>query len=402
MAETTYFPHSGLIAAGRHEELGPFVPIIGTMTAAQRNPSLLDVAHRDYQTPTSTKLYSQQLAALTAALHANRDKIMAGQINMNSLTGAAFVEGKSNLDHLILVKLHQQLQGALQRWFYLDEMFTSMPMDKLTMRISFKDNPAAAQKIPRRQEYNIARVAYDEILFNLEKLVVAYDMPIEDPMRALINPVQPLKDANEYANKYARELDALEALKELKYVYKKDAAAGEKFDSDELSDVQNTNAEAISNPTTIGAGGIHSAFKTVNEIQTARTEFLTENDNILTHAACSPKTAMEIAQNTWTGPNTIFNVEAYRTAGGVRPFPGLSDATMVISAICPNDILYWSSKPSLPLVLGEGPKMTQSWNDYDRWTDKTASADFYQYKCAHEDLNEITRKFGCIMKISSA
>ena len=75
---------------------------------------------------------------------------------------------------------------------------------------------------------------------------------------------------------------------------------------------------------------------------------------------------------------------------------------MVISAVCPNDILYWSSKPSLPLVLGEGPKITQSWNDYDRWTDKTASADFYQYKCAHEDLNEITRKFGCIMKISSA
>ena len=390
-----------MLAAGYHEERSASTPLIGRMSGwgpgglVARDSRLLDSAYREIATPTNTRLYSRQLAALTASLRANRERILAGQ-----LSAATYVEGKDNLDHLILVKLHQQLQGALQRWFYLDEMFTSMPMDKLTMRISFKDDPAAAQRIPRRQQFNIARVAYDEIVFNLEKLVVAYDMPIEDPMRALINPVQPLQQANEYANKYARENDAFEALKELKYYYKKDAAAGEEFDAE--APVNNTNAEAISNPNTIGAGGVHSLYKSVNEIQTARTKFMKINDCILTHAACSPKTAMEIAQNTWTAPNTIFNVEAYRTAGGVRPFPGLSDATMVISAIVDDDRLYWSSKPSLPLVLGEGPKITQKWTDHSRWTEATAGADFYQYKCAHEDLSDIERKFGCIMQVSSA
>ena len=225
-------------------------------------------------------------------------------------------------------------------------------------------------------------------------------MPIEDPLRALLSPTEPLEHSNEYAQKFAREVDAKEALKELKYYYKKDGKAGEEFDAEVLP--QNTDAEMISNPLPMDAGGVHSKSRVANEIQIMRNKFMKQNDVILTHGACNSKTAMELAQNTWTGSNTIFNVEAYRTGGGVRNFPGISDATMVISEILDDNLVYWSSKPTATLVLGEGPKMTRAWDDNDTWTEKTASADFYQYKCAHEDLSEITRKFGCIMPLSSA
>ena len=127
---------------------------------------------------------------------------------------------------------------------------------------------------------------------------------------------------------------------------------------------------------------------------------MAQNDVILTHFACSPRTAQEIAQNTWTEPNTIFNVEAYRTNGGVRPFPGLSDATMVISQVVPENVLYGASKPNNVLVKAEGPKITKTWEDNSRFTMQTATADFHQYKCAHEDLT-MDRKFGVIVDLQT-
>ena len=139
----------------------------------------------------------------------------------------------------------------------------------------------------------------------------------------------------------------------------------------------------------------------VNEVQQMRNDFMEEFDMILTHFACSPITAMEIAQNTWTEPNTIFNVEAYRTNGGIRPFPGMSDATMVIAQVVPQNVLYCTVKPTNVMTLGEGPKITRSWEDNSRFAQQTAMADFHQYKCAHEDIT-FDRKFAVIAEISSA
>ena len=387
----TLFPDRGVLVKGYHEEWTGAQQLVGAVSLEKPKVPQYNVGP-----DTKTNLFDRQMAALTASIARNRNKIIAGQ-----LTAADYVQNKDNLDHLILVRLHNQLQGALQKWFFLDEMFTSIQMDKLTLRMSFRDNPAAAQKVPRRQQYDVARVAYDEVVFNLEKLVTAYDMPIEDPLRALLSPIEPLEQSNEYAQKYARENDAFEALKKLKYYYdpSKSQNSGEWFTAE--SAPADTNVARIPNPNTLAAGDVHSKFKTVNEIQKMRTRFMVENDLILTHGACSPKTAMELAQNTWTQPNTIFNVEAYRTAGGVRNFPGISDATMVISAMVDDDVVYWTSKPSAPMVLGEGPKMARSWEDNDTWVSKNATADFYQYKCAHEDLSDITRKFGVIMPIST-
>lgn len=265
----------------------------------------------------------------------------------------------------------------------------------------FRDNPAAAQWVPRHERFDVTAVAYDEVVFDLQKLVTAFSVPIEDPLRAMISPIPPFQETNDFANKYARELEAYKALKQLKYYYDKSKAGRAAFETESAGTVTNDNDSRISNPNTLGADAVHSTYKPANEFQKMRTAFLKLNDVILTHGACSPTTAMEIAQNTWTAPNTIFNVEAYRTAGGVRPFPGLSDATMVISPVVDDNVVYWSSKPLAPLVKGEGPKITKEWTEEAEWVDQTATADFFQYKCAHEDL-ELERQFGCITEISTA
>ena len=384
----TYMPQSQVYIEGNHESM-PYHPSLLARTKITKPDGKLDASENKLvSTPLNPTI--KRLASLIAN---SREQILTGQ-----LSAADFEAQRENLDHLILIRLYNQLMGEQFRWFHLDNMFNSINVDSLLLRMSFKDNPAAAQKVGRRQQYDTAKVEYDEIKFELEKVVVSYDVPIEDPLRALIDPVLPLQQSNDYSMAYFREKEALEGLQNLKYHYTKDATGAAKFTS--TSAPTDNNTKRISNPDTLTSGNVHSNYKVVNQIQDMRNDFMEENDVILTHFACSPRTAQNLAQNTWTEPNTIFNVEAYRTNGGVRPFPGLSDATMVISQVVGENVLYAASKPNNVLVKAEGPKITKTWEDNSRFTMQTATADFHQYKCAHEDLT-MSRKFGVILDLNT-
>ena len=130
----TFFPDSGAVVRGYHEDFTG-----GEALMASLDVQMPEVPQYKVGPDTSIKMYDQELAALAASVDRNRDAIRMRQLN-----AAAYVENKANLDHLILVRLHNRLQGAMQKWFFLDEMFTSITMDKLTLRMSFRDNPAAA------------------------------------------------------------------------------------------------------------------------------------------------------------------------------------------------------------------------------------------------------------------
>ena len=393
----TYYPKSQMIVKGAHE--GAMNPNMNFLAASDttlqtREETLSGNVKQlvaSYQT--KTNLHNYSLQQLAASISQNKLKIRTGQ-----LTAADYEAQRDNLDHLILIRLHQQLMGEQERWFYLDEMFNTLTLDTLLYRMSFQNNPAATQEVGPREEYDTAKVEYDEISFSLTKKVTSWDIPIEDPLRALINPITPLQKNNEWSNLYYRENDALKALQAIGNHYTKDATGAGKFTA--TSAPTDNATKRISNPSDLASGNVHSDNKTVNELQDLRNAFLKQYDMDLTHWACSPKTAMAIAQNTWTQNNTIFNVEAYRTRGGVRSFPGLADATMVISIACPDNVLYAVNKPFGALWKAEGPKITKSWEDNTRWTQQTAKADFFQYKCAHEDLT-LNRKFGVIVDLES-
>ena len=384
----TYFPTTQAFYQGSHEVLPQNSYGNGALIASLRKTI------KDKKLSLKTTMLDKKYKQLSAVIRQNRGNILSG-----ALTAADFTSNRANLDSLILIRLFNQLMGEQKQWFHLDNMFNGMDVDKLLLRIPFKDNPAAAQLVPRREEYDTTLVKYDEIQLDLPKIVTSHDLPIEDPLRSLIDPLLPLQQSDAYAMNFFRENEALAALQKLGNHYTKNATKKARFTA--ATAPNDTATARVSNPDTLAPGNVHSDHKMVNEIQNARTGFLEEYDVSLTHFAMSPKTAMAIAQNTWTENNTIFNVEAYRTEGGVRAFPGLADATAVISIVVPDNVIYAGSKPNNIFIKAEGPKITKSWDDPNHWTQQTALADFHQYKCAHEDLSKITRKFGLIIDLQT-
>ena len=409
--DVTYMPTTGAYYRGHEENMRHGMQVLAQLenpmfptgdatstlatSAAQAYPRNLGTPGSYTDTPDIKKYATQILDPETYG--------MAEQIGLNkrailerTLTAADVEGGRDNLDHLILIRLYNQLMGDQMRWFHLDNMFNEMVVDKLLLRMSFRDNPSVVQEVPPRQPYDITKVTYDEIKFDLTKKVTSWDIAMEDPMRALISPMIPLEQSNQYAMAHYREIEGLDALKQLKYHYNRAGDKGEKFD---LQAAPGNDAGKLHSLARITGQNVHSAFYPVDQLQEARNEFMEENDCMLTHFAVSPTSAMRFAQNTWTEPNTIFNVEAYRTNGGVRPFPGLSDALMVISQLVPNDQMYAISKPMNIMVKAEGPKISKTWDDPSRFTMQTATLDFHQYKCAAEDLSKLDRRFGCIFDL---
>ena len=341
-----------------------------------------------------TTLVKPGLEQLTASIMSNRAQIAMGQ-----LTAADFEANRENLSNLTMIQLDKSVRGQQQQYFHLDNIFQGITTDQLLYRIPFQDNPFAAKEVGAREEYDTAHIVYDEISFDLKKIVTSWDIALEDPLRTLISPTIPLAQNNVWSLAFKKEKDAAVALSKLKYHYKK----GNATDKPESHfTTTTTQTDTITNPEALTGEKIHSDNKSVNEIQTARNQFLQAFDIPLTHFACSPKTAMDLAQNTWTENNTIFNVEAYRTNGGVRAFPGLADATLVISLAVPDSVVYGVCKEQGALIKADGPKITKTWEENNKFTTRTAHVDFYQYKCAHEDLTKIDRKFGCIIDIATS
>ena len=390
----TYLPSQKSYIAGEYfgENANTVWP---TLLATSRTEEIVDAngvkTFKIHNTPVDQKI--KEAVSLMAS---NKQGILSG-----SLKAADFDANRDNLSHLTMIQLDKEIRGQQAEYFHLDHMFSNITVDQLLYRYSFQDNVAAAQKLGPRQEYDTTKVTYDEVQLDLEKTVVSWDIALEDTLRPLLDATKPLINNNLWSMMFQKEKDAAVALSKLKYHYKK-SDTGTPESHFTATTEQSGNTNAISNPETLSDAGIHSEYKPVNEINTARNLFLEAFDIPLDYFACSPETAAKLAQNTWTRNNTIFNVEAYRTSGGVRGFPGLDNATMVISLALPENILYATNKANTAMLKADGPKITKVYEVPGKFTMQHANADFYQYKCAHEDLSKITRKFGCIIDLSKA
>ena len=179
----TYWPHKGVYVKGQAKKWTD-----GSMqlvaSARPRRPRLDMYGRQVTRARVDMRMLDASMRHSAALVAANRERLMT-----SPLSAADYIANKDNLDHLILVRLYNKLMGDQQKWFYLDEMFTTIQMDKLTLRMPFRDNPAAAQFVGRHERYDITEVAYDEVVFNLRKLVTSYSVPIEDPLRAMISPI---------------------------------------------------------------------------------------------------------------------------------------------------------------------------------------------------------------------
>ena len=107
----------------------------------------------------------------------------SGTMAMQALVAAEGVANSENLAHLQLIRLFPQMQGAPETYFYLEEGFVKREIPQLEFRESFYDTVQTAEYLDRLQQSKSIKTKYDEIKYDLKKLVDKVYTPIEDIYR---------------------------------------------------------------------------------------------------------------------------------------------------------------------------------------------------------------------------
>ena len=133
-----------------------------------------------------------------------------------ALTAAPEGQANSeNIAHLQLIRLFPQAQGAPERYFFLDEAFVRRDIPKLEYREPFYDVVQTAQYLQRLEQSRAVKTPYDEIKFDLDKLVDKVYTPIEDIYRTIINPQMIDLEQIRWGMERKRNYSALAAIKQI-------------------------------------------------------------------------------------------------------------------------------------------------------------------------------------------
>ena len=236
-----------------------------------------------------------------------------------------------------------------------------------------------AEYLNRMEPSGITGTKYDEIRYDLPKLVDKVYTPIEDIMRTIINPKT--IDLNQiiWGMKRKRNLRAIEVLKE----------------------IGNTQTDNISEIENISTSGYHSRGHTAKEIVEASALFLKTNDLPINRIAMSLSTFLEYGENTWTSPGGPTGMNYERTQfGGVFPMPGIPGVTAVVDVNIPDGKFYCVNYEN-GLRLGEGPKIMRNYYDEERDSEAIKILDFHQHIAVNSQLTKLNRKFGMILNITT-
>lgn len=286
-----------------------------------------------------------------------------------------------------LIRAYCALLVAQQKLSPLDSMFKRLDLDGTTHSEKIRTDVQGPQTVPRLGRY-AANDKYGALRFNLRDSPSSYEVPTDLAKDASYARAS----ANALRDLWKREQRAAAALKRIPYHYQKDSSGDPKSFSTEIPADNGT--QRISCP-----DGGRSNAKMLDEISLFVCQFIECLELPPTHAACSPNTAMLMGRNTETGADPRFE-EACRTCGGEFPFPGMSwpnplTPKMVVSPACQDDVLYVTSQ-MLPVMLrAEGPKIIR------HEPGALAVTDFFQYKCAYEDL-QTDSPFACIVDLQTA
>ena len=322
-------------------------------------------------------------AKVDNSLHGNNMPGLFGKIMKErhslSLSAATTIANSSNLTHLQLIRLFEQAQGIPDEYFYIDNMYFTRQIPNLEFRESFYDTVQTAQFLDRMEESKVTGTTYDEIDYDLKKLVDKVYTPIEDILRTIINPQAVDLRQIDWGMKRKRNQEGI----------------------NQLANIGNTQT-TLSAPADIGTN-YHSTNNTNKEISNLLSSFLVTNDVAITHIAMSPAMYADYSFNTWshaggpTGvrPDTLPN-------GGVTPMPGLAGITAVVDPMITTDVTMYAVNKANALRLGEGPKIMRRYKDEERDADAIKKIDFVEYISVDSQLTKLTRSFGMTIPFNAA
>ena len=288
-------------------------------------------------------------------------------------------------DSPALAKLAQAYDGVQklqQKLSPLDRMFCPLDLNGTTHNEEFRTSVPNPQTVPHLGRYE-PNEKYGTLWFDLKNSANSYELPADFSKDAPLSQIP----ADVLRALRRREQSAAATLKHIPYHYHKNTSVDPGFFRVEIPD--DNDAQRICYPD----GNIS---KMLDEICRFVGHFAKSLKLPPTHAACSPYTATLMGLNTETGADPRFEAR-----GGEFPFPGLPrhdpwTPKMVVSPACPDDVLYVASKMSRVLLRAEGPKIIRRGE-----SGALAVRDFFQHKCAYEDL-QTDSPFACIIDLHAA
>lgn len=354
---------NGMIFEGAHDHGSgyPKAPLLGRYQFGKKEPGKSKLVAKTMLngrlTPLAAKVQSLPYGA-----------------EMRALTAADTIANKSNLSNIQLIRLFPQLQGAPERFFWLDECFVERDVPALELREPYRNVTGGVKRLGRLEEADTAFTKYDEIKYDLTKLSENVYTPIEDTLRTIINPTEVDMDQVRFAFEDQRNNDALQALKDM-------ATNGYSFDN-------------VDAPAPVASGAFHSTNKTVSQLRARFVKFRKDNHILITHVAMNSDTLDKLALNTWTlkgGPTGMDPIRL--VGGGVVPLPGIPNVQAVIDDVIADDKIYAFNKP-YALRRGEGPKIMRRFYDNYKHAEAIAVLDFNQYVSADTELTKLDNSFG--------
>ena len=299
---------------------------------------------------------------------------------INSLSAADGVANSDNLTHLQLIRLFPQIQGAPDVYFFLENAFVKREISMLEYRESFYDTVQTAEYLDRLEQSKATNTKYDEIKYDLKKLVDKVYTPIEDIYRTIINP-QTIDLAQIYWGfKRKRNLSALAALKK-------------------IGNPQGGLVGKFEKITGTGNDGFHSANHGAKELNVLFNTFLKTNDVSITHVVMNPQLFTEYTENTWTKSGPVDMSPVRLAGGGVVPLPGINGITAIVDVHVPDNKIYAINKPNA-MRLGEGPKLMRRYYDEERDASAIKMIDFHEHISVNDQIKKLDRKFGMTLTVN--
>ena len=165
-----------------------------------------------------------------------------------------------NLEHLQVIRLHEEIQGAPDQPFYLEAGSTIRNVDMLESRETWRSISDSVQRKGRLEETQSKATSYAEIKYDVTKLSGKTWTPIEDKMRTIRDPEAIDLENLTWEFAYARNAELVDVIKD-GIVRGADGTA---------------NATDLGNIAT-AAGQFHSAENVANKLSAAIKTFRTRN-----------------------------------------------------------------------------------------------------------------------------
>jgi len=282
------------------------------------------------------------------------------------IKSADAIANDANLEHLQVVRLHEEIMGAPDQPFYLHNAATVRNVDKLEARESWRSIGDSVRRKGRMEETKEKATKYTEIKYDVTKLAGKTWTPIEDKLRTVRDPEAIDLQNLDWEFAYARNAELKDVVTGIT-----DRNASGAAGTDDLGDIRTTSSD------------MHSASNVANKISSAIKTFRVKNRVPIDVAVFDVTAWDQYVSNTWTGASGAagplkITIERYPN-GGVTTMPGFPNITAVIEPEMPDDNKIRFFNRANGLRIAQGPKLYRRYYDEDKDAESVKILDFVQF-----------------------